>query len=427
MKNNIQLSEVITINTPANQCAMAFNMKLQQQLKETTKTLFLTANKADLVRTNLQHVKRYLPNFDIIHERTTYLFLKEEWSAISDRYGMKTFTNELSNLTKDPAFDFYYFHRIDLFFENNITPEVEQAIVRFIESIRYHHKKILFSYNSLTASGQIFETLFQNRRDLSFDVVLNDSGECDLTMKTHNRLLQKEYASICLISNQSDIRYLHNTIFKNQPHIKLDIVTLEDLEKNPKRINEETDLILYNDSRKFLTKEIAQVFKNLAPNTQIFWITNRKSIRKSDLNESEAHGIDMLFPKNFDIKEYIHYIEQVIQQAFYTTKLRTLSYLNEPQAVSLEIFKKRLHELENKQILYSIVTVNLPDVYHDNIASFIRKEDFVTINKTNNLAFFVLINLLPEHAKQIIADRTKINQKAIHIQQNKEATEVQGN
>jgi len=426
MKHNIQLSEVMTIDTPANRCAMAFSMQLQQHLNETTKTLFLTANKADLVRTNLQHVKRHLPNFDTIHEKTTYLFLKEEWNDISNRYGIKTFTNELNRMTEDPAFDFYYFHRIDLFFENSITPDVEQAILQFIETIRYHHKKILFSYNSLTASGQIFETLFKNKRDLSFDVVLNDAGECDLTMKTHNRLLLKEFASVCLISNQNDIRYLHSTILKNQPHIKLDIVTLEDLEKNPKRLNEETDLILYNDSRKFLTREIAQVLKNLAPNAQIFWITNRKSIRKSDLNESKEYGIDMLFPKNFDIKEYIHYIEQVIQQAFYTTKLRTLSYLEETQSVTLDVFKKRLHELENKQILHSVITVNLSDIQHDNLAAFIRKEDFVTVDKANNLAFFALINLLPENARQIIADRTNIHKKSIHIQQNREVTELPG-
>ena len=426
MKHNIQLSEVITINTPDNRCALAFNMQLQKHLKETTKTLFLTANKVDLVRTNLQHVKQHLPHFDTIHQRMTYLFLKEEWSDISSRYGIKTFTKELHRMAEDPAFDFYYFHRIDLFFENNITQDVEQTILQFIETIRYHHKKILFSYNSLTASGQVFETLFKNRRDLSFDVILNDAGECDLTMRTHNRLLLKESASVCLISNQSDIRYLHNTILKNQPHIKLNIVTLEDLEKDPNHLNKETDLIIYNDSRKFLTREIAQVFKKLAPNAQIFWVTNRKSIRKSDLNESKEYGIDMLFPKNFDIKEYVHYIEQVIQQAFYTKKLRTLSYLNESPNVTLDIFKKRLHELENKQILHSIVTVNLSDIQHDNLAAFIRKEDFVTIDKANNLAFFALINLLPENARQIIADRTSIHKKSIHVQQTKELTELPG-
>lgn len=426
MKHNIQLSEVMTIDTPENQCALAFSMQLQQHLQNANKTLFITANKPELVRTNLHHVKQHLNNFDMIHHKTTYLFLKDEWSDISGRYGIKTFTSELNRLTEDPAFDFYYFHRIDLFFENNLTPDVEQAIISFIETIRYHHKKILFSYNSLTASGKIFEILFKNRRDLSFDVILNDKGECDLTMKTHNRLLQKESASVCLISNQNDMRYLHRTILENQPHIKLTTVTLEDLEKRPNLLNEETDLILYNDSRKFLTREIAQILKKLSPYAQIFWITNRKSIRKSDLNESKEYGIDMLFPKNFDIKEYTHYIEQVIQQAFYTTKLRTLSYLEEQQTVSPQEFQKRLYELKEKQILHTVVTVSLANIHHDNLAAFIRKEDFVTVDKERNIALFTLINLLPENAKQIIADRTNINKKLIYVNNDTEVTEVPG-
>jgi hypothetical protein len=424
MKHNIQLSEVMTIDTPVNRCALAFSMQLQQHLKKDTNTLFLTANKPDLVRANLHHVKQHLPHFETVHEKTTYLFLKEEWNEISQRFGIRAFNNELNKITEEEIYDFYYFHRIDLFFNTKITYEVEQAIVNFIESIRYHHKKVLFSYNSLTASGKIFETLFAHKRDLSFDVVLNDDGECDLTMKTHNRLLQKENARICLISDQSDMHYLHQTILQKQPYIQLDIASLEDLEKDHTILNEETDLILYNDSRKFLTKEMTNVFKKLSPYAQIFWITNRKSIRKSDLNESKNNGIDMLFPKTFDIKEYVHYIEQVIQQAFYTNKLRNLSYIEEEQNVDILTMKKRIKELEEKQILHSVVTIKLSDIKHDNLSTFIRKEDFVAIDKNANSAFFVLINLLPENARQIIADRTKVNKQEISIQHKAVLTEL---
>ncbi len=426
MKHNIQLSEVMTIDTPANRCALAFCMQLQQHLKEETKTVLLTANKAELVRTNLQHIKQYLPNFEAIHEKTSYLFLKEEWSDISARFGVQAFTNELTRLTEDVAYDFYYFHRIDLFFENSITPDVEEAISNFIETIRYHHKKVLFSYNSMTASGKVFEVLFAKKRDLSFDVVLNDNGECDLTMKTHNRLLQKESANICLISDQDDMLHLHNTIFQQQSNIKLRTITLDDLHKEHTHINEETDLILYNDSRKFLTREMASVFKKLAPYAPIYWITNRKSIRKSDLNESKSHGIDMLFPKNFDIKEYVHYIEQVIQQAFYTNKLRNLSYLHEDQRVDTTTFAKRIEELDAKHILYSIITVKYSDIHHDNVAAFIRKEDFVLIDQDSDLVLFVLINLLPENARQIISDRTKISKEHIQVQHKATSMEVLG-
>ena len=416
MKDNIQLSEVITIDTPANRCALAFSMQLQQHLKDHQKTLFLTGNQEELVRTNLAHVKQYLANFDKVHQKTTYIFAKEPWQEMSQTYGIKTFAKELQGIAQDPQYDFYYFHRIDLFFDTTFTPETEHAITDFIEAIRYHHKKVLFSYNSLTASGKIFETLFANKRDLSFDVVLNDNGECDLTMKTHNRLLQKEYANITLISDQADMRYLHNTILKHQPHIKFNLITLEDLTQNQSILTEDTDLILYNDSRKFLNKEMAEKLKELSPYAQLFWITSRKSIRKTDLTESKNNGIDMLFPKTFDIKEYVHYIEQVIQQAFYTHKLNTLSYLEESQEVNFTTFTKRLKELEEKQILHSVIMVKRSQIQHDNLATFIRKEDFVCIRENIDQVLFVLLNILPEHAKQIIADRTKIQKDQIFHQ-----------
>ncbi len=169
---------------------------------------------------------------------------------------------------------------------------------------------------------------------------------------------------------------------------------------------------------------MTNVFKKLSPYAQIFWITNRKSIRKSDLNESKNNGIDMLFPKTFDIKEYVHYIEQVIQQAFYTNKLRNLSYIEEEQNVDILTMKKRIKELEEKQILHSVVTIKLSDIKHDNLSTFIRKEDFVAIDKNANSAFFVLINLLPENARQIIADRTKVNKQEISIQHKAVLTEL---
>ena len=413
MKENIKLSEIMTIDTPANRCALAFSMQLQRYLDKQYKTLFMTGNKSDLVRTNLSYVKQYLENFNAIHEKTTYIFAKESWHEMAENFGVKPFAKELEHIAQNDDYDFYYFHRIDLFFESDITLEIKNALLGFIEAIRYNHKKVLFSYNSLTASGKSFETLFAPKRDLSFDVVLNDNGECDLTMKTHNRLLQKEYARICLISDQTDMRYLHQTILTNQPNIKFDLISLEDLTQNQTVLNKDTDLILYNDSRKFLTKDVAQKLKELAPYAQLFWITNRKSIRKSDLTESKNNGIDMLFPKTFDIKEYIHYIEQVIQRAFYTHKLNNLSYLEEEQSVDFTTFTKRLRELEQKQILHSVIMIKLSNIDHDNLTTFIRKEDFVCIRKNIDQALFVLINILPEHAKQIISDRTKINTSQI--------------
>ena len=415
MKQNFQLSEILTINTPENRCALAFSVRLQQHLETNKKTLFITANNTDLVRTNLRYIKQYLPEFDRIHEKTDYIFAKENLPELLHTYGIKTFEKELLTLAEEEMYDFYYFHRVDLFFNNTITSDTEHTLEAFIEAIRYYDKKVLFAYNNQTVAGKQLDQFLEKRRDLSFDIILNDNGECDLTMKTHHRLLQKESAKICLISDQKDMRYLHNTILQGQPNIKFDLISLENLTHNQKILDEDTDLIIYNDSRKFLTKDMTAKFKEFSPYAQIFWITNRKSIRKSDLVESKINNIDMLFPKIFDIKEYVHYIEQVIQRAFYSRKLQTLSYINEGQNVNFTDFVKRLKELERKHILHSIIIVDKAQLHHDNPAAFIRKDDFVHIHRNDDQVFFVLLNILPLQAKQIIAERTKVSPNHILV------------
>jgi hypothetical protein len=158
-----------------------------------------------------------------------------------------------------------------------------------------------------------------------------------------------------------------------------------------------------------LDSSLAKLFKKEAPYAQLYWLTNRKSIRKTDLIESKKIGIELLFPKNFDIKEYIQYIEQVIQNQFYTHKLDDLSYSGENQVVDIRELMQRISELEKKNILFSLVTVNMSDIKEENIPSLIRKDDFVFMDQSHNLVLFVLINIMQEQAKQIIADRVRVN------------------
>ncbi len=409
MKQNLQLSEVITIDTQENRCAIAFAMELQLHLPSAPRTLFITGNRAQLVRDNLKIVSDYLEGFEHVHQNTSYLFLKESWSELHDRYGIQAFINELRTLTDNDTYDLFYFHRIDLFFDKAFNDEIEEAVLALIESVRYHHKKIFFSYNTQTVSGKSFERVLQNHRDLSFDVVPNNDGECDLTMKTHNRLLQKGYVSILLISDQPSVKRMHKYILEGEPDIRFKTLSLAQLQSGDEAIDPQTDLIIYNDSIKLLDAEMTAELKKIAPDAQIFWLTGRKSIRKSDITKSKEIGIEMLFPKTFDIREYMHAIEHAVQKQFYSHKLDNLSYLNDTQIVNIQDLPKRLSELQSKRILFSVVTVNASHIHEENIPSLIRKEDFVFIDAEHDVVLFVLVNLPEEHARQIIAHRVNVN------------------
>ncbi len=413
MKQNIQISEIVTINAKDNRCALAFSFELFEHLKDDTKMLFLTANSEHLFKSNLEKVKTYASNFSNLHKRSNYLFLKRSWIDLYNLYGLKAFENELISLSEDDDYDIYCFHRVDLFFDKHFTDEIKDVIINFIEAIRYHNKKVLFSYDTSSVSGQSFEDLLKQRRDLSFDVILNDDQECSLVMKTHNRLLKKQSRNIVLISDNDDIRYLHNTLFNKEENIDFKSVEIENLVDNDSVICEQTDLIIYNDSKKDLNNTLIKAFKQNAPYTQIFLLSNKKFIRKTDLKKYREIGIDQTYAKSFDIKEYVSDIEHIIQNSFYTQKLKNLSLKNMKQKVNVKDLMQRIQNLEKNSIVYALITARRGDIDATQIKNIIREDDFFFIDEENDIVLFVLLNILWEGAKEIVSQRTKINKLLI--------------
>ena len=413
MKQNIQISEIVTINTKDNRCALGFSFELLQHLNTKNKMLLLTANSEHLFKSNLEKVKEYLSDFSALHKKTDYLFLKRSWIDLYNLYGLNAFENELITITDDNDYDVYYFHRIDLFFDKHFTDEIKEVIINFIDAIRYHHKKVFFSYDTTTVSGKSFELLLKQRRDLSFDIILNDDEDCNLSMKTHNRLLKKECSNIVLISDNEDIKYLHNTILSNQENINYETIQIETLVDNDSIISEQTDLIIYNDNKKELNETLIKAFKQNAPYAQIFLLSNRKFIRKADLKQSQSMGIDQTFSKFFDVKEYVKDIEQVIQNSFYTQKLKTLSLKKEKQQVNVKELMLRIQNLEKNNIIYALITARRGDIDNTQLKEIIRKDDFFFIDEKDDIVLFVLLHILWEPAKEIVANRTNINKLLI--------------
>ncbi len=425
MRKNINISEIITINTDINECSLAFSFELLSHLSDSTKMLLITANNIKKVHENIEQVKEYIKDFDKLHSLTEYLFLKENWTQMYEKYGLKAFENELISIAENSKYDLYYFHRIDLFFDKHFNQEIQETITTLIESIRYNHKKVIFSYNNQTVSGKIFETFLENRQDLSFNVKPNDK-DCDFTMKTYNHLLKKEYAKISLISNDENIINMHKIIFSDQKKIHFNTISLDHLQNSTQIAFKDSDIIIYNDSRKVLNSEMIHAFKKLAPYARIFSINNRKSIRKTDIKESKEAGVDLLLPRSFDFKEYINTIELAIQDEFYSQKLKNLSFLAKEQQVDIKELMQRISELERKRIYFSIVTARATDIESNNISSMIRKEDFVFIDHVNNIILFVMINLLPDIAKDIISERTSVSKLLIKHHKKDALTELIG-
>ncbi|HIP45963.1 MAG TPA: hypothetical protein EYG95_00200, partial [Campylobacterales bacterium] len=360
MKKNIQISEVFTIDTDENRCALLFCMHLQHELDDAN-MLFITANNYQLVHDNLERVKPYISYFDAVHARTKHLFLKDSWLNLNEQYGARALSNELSALVEKSPKELFFMHRIDLFFDKAFSKELEDVIIGFIKDIRYHHKKVIFSYNSKTVSGKAFEELFVDRRDISYHIEEDKSdvdGDCYSTIKTYNKFLKKTFANICLISDNKEIISMHETLFSQQKNIKYNHFNLAE---DVSLIDSETDIVIYHDSLDVSESRIKNI-KNIAHFTKIFLLNDKKFLRKSDKSGLSEKGIDYIAANNVDIEEYVGSIEAVIENDFYTQKLKSMLSLGWPSEVDFQGLKKHLLFLRDKQVIHTLLSVQREDI-----------------------------------------------------------------
>jgi len=417
LKKNIEISEVFTIDTDENRCALLFCLQLQHQL-DNAKMLFLTANNFDLVHDNLERVKPYLPYFDVLKVRTKYLFMKDSWLDLHAQYGTRALSNELSSLVEHSQEDIFFFHRIDLFFDKVFTKELEDLLIAFIKDIRYYHKKVIVSYNSKTVSGKAFETLFVDRRDISYHIQEDKSdvdGDCYTTIKTYNKFLTKQSSEIILITDKNEIINMHKTIFENQKDINFKDLTLEAVKNDLNLIGKSTDIVIYNDAKSLIEPNIIEGIKKSAPFAKIFQLSDQKFLRKTDRTNAKELGIDYLATKNFDIEEYIVSIESVIENTFYTKKLKHFYTLEKQKEIDLEELKHHVMALKENNILFALLSVKKEDIDASDITTLLREHDYVFHDSSHNRVVFVLLNILRDNAQNILAKRLNIKKRFITI------------
>ena len=411
LKKNIEISEVFTIDTDENRCALLFSLQLQHELND-AKMLFLTANNFQLVHDNLERVKPYITYFDTLHARTKYLFLKESWLSLNEQYGARALSNELSSLVEHSQAGLFFLHRIDLFFDKIFDKELEDMLIAFIKDIRYHHKKVIFSYNSKTVTGKAFEELFVDRRDISYRIEEDKSdvdGDCFMTIKTYNKFLKKPYAQIVLISDQEDIVDMHHLIFDNQNNIQFKHRTLEAFKRDVNAIDEMEDVVIFSGTDMTLVPKI----KEKAHFAKIFQLSDKKFLRKTDRGNAKKFGIDYLAASNFDVEEYIESIEAVIENDFYSRKLKDFFDIEQSQEVDFDALKRYVIHLKKQQILFSLLSVKVEDIEISSVASLIREHDYIYHDRGSQTVVFVLLNILRANAHDILAKRLGIQKHFI--------------
>ncbi len=416
MKKNIQISEIFTIDTDENRCALLFCLQLQHELDD-AKMLFITANNYQLVHDNLERIKPYISQFDTLHAKTKHLFLKDSWLHLNEQYGARALSNEMSALVEKSDEALFFMHRIDLFFDKAFTTELEDVIIGFIKDIRYHHKRVIFSYNSKTVSGKAIEALLVDRRDISYHIKEDKSdvdGDCYSTIKTYNKFLKKPYASIALISNSKEMIALHETLFSKQKDIKYKQFSVAQIAEDASLIDVDSDIVVYHDSQDLKPEMIADI-KKVAHFSKIFQLNDKKFLRKSDKSNLSDKGIDYIAANNVDIEEYVVAIESVIERDFYTQRLKSILAMGWKKEVDFQGLRAHVLFLREKEIVHTLLSVNSEDMILKDIISLVRDHDVLYHDRNKNMVVFVLLNIIGENAKEILSKRLDIKKRDITV------------
>ena len=415
MITNTEISEVFTIDTDENRCALLFCLQLQHDLNN-AKMVFMTANSFELVHENIERVKPYISYADALIAKTKYLFLKDSWRNLENLYGTRALSNELSTLVEFSEHEIFFLHRIDLFFDKMFNKELEDVLIGFIKDIRYHHKKVIFSYNSKTATGKVFEEIFKQRRDISYHIEEDKSdvgGDCYTTIKTYNQFLKKSHSEILLLSDNQEMIDFHNTVFSEHKNIGFSHCTLADIVSGKEQVSETTDIIIYNDSTVELDEDMIKYLKSKAYFTKVYFLSHKQFLRKGDVSHLKQIGVDYMTPRFFDIKEYIGSIENVIENHFYSDTLKSIGFTAMPKEVDSDELSRRIALLGEQNIIFSILSIPVDVIGDRSMSLLIRDDDFVYHDDKKNEVVFVLLNILQKPAVEILSSRLKIDEKHI--------------
>ena len=204
---------------------------------------------------------------------------------------------------------------------------------------------------------------------------------------------------------------MHETLFSQQKNIKYNHFNLAE---DVSLIDTETDIVIYHDSHDISERRIKNI-KKVAHFTKIFLLNDKKFLRKSDKSGLSEQGIDYIAAKNVDIEEYVGSIEAVIENNFYTHKLKSMLRLGWPSEVDFQGLKKHVLLLRDKQVIHTLLSVQREDIMAEDIASLVREYDVIYHDKTKGMIVFVLLNIIGENAKVILSKRLGIKKREITV------------
>jgi len=413
LQENRTQKQFISLKSEDNNCLIEVAMKMHHE-DSFEDMIFLSHKESSFVKNSLLNIKENMPNFSEIYEHMRFMFLKESWCDLNDKYGKTFFINEIQKMMKEEECSTLYFHRADTFFDGCSQRDIERIFSDIIEIAQYYNKRVIFSINDQTRLGQIMDDILYGEIDLEYVISKNSAGECEAKMFN----CKKDKSNIILFSDRKEIVDFHKYLFKKDTHI--DFKHISNIEDKYQIITDDTDVVIFALQNIELKDKLLNYIKVHKLKTRFLFLSDDKIIRKRDKISKMKKGISLVFEKNFDLLEYIYSIEKIIGRDFYTTVLKRVNIAPSNRFVTdIEAFKDVVYNFSNYHIYFSVVAVDYQNSTIDKkvIENSIRDLDVVYWDEQNNGLVFLLIDMLPSLASSLVVERLKERNIDIKSQQ----------
>ncbi len=401
MKQEIDKSNVFVVDSDENICILSHVLQLQHKHFE-NKMLFISSKESSSIKGNFQYLKDKLNNFDDIYSRLKFLFLKESWQNLNERYGSSFFKNELNEIIQQDEVGVIYFHHIDLFFDDLATHDIHVIVNDIIRLVKYHHKKIIFSYSSKLRLGTVLDDLMQEFVDITYHITKNSEQVCVSEIFFH----KKSVVNLLLLTQDPLLVKFHSYIFDclglvNFLH--LDELTNENKDKLYK-----ADIIVYHLDDDKLKNMLLEWNNHKKVKSKLFQLSFENLHRKQDKIMKLQSGFDHIFEQNFDLLDYLFHIENSVKDNFYTKKMEFLPVLKNSIIFDEVVFKGQIVDFIDKEIFFSIVVIYYESRYKielSHLEEFIRENDYIYFDAGESRIVFLMLNMLPTTAYMLLKAR----------------------
>jgi len=212
--------------------------------------------------------------------------------------------------------------------------------------------------------------------------------------------------NVVLLSDNDDLKKLNYFIFNGVEGINY--YTMDDPYDKDLSILSQMDLILYNKSDKELEEVILENILNKHLHCKFIHIVDSHNYRKIDFLEEYLHGVSKVIKLDSELEEYIFEIQKELLDGFYSKRLQNIKPID--TLYNLHRFERRIDELIKNRVCFTKLRYTYEcdmDITKYNLKKIIRDKDTIYIDKQKSEIYFLLIDVLPKTANNIIKSRIK--------------------